>query len=118
MVSPPHTWVMANGNDASSMTWLLLPSLWVLHPDNDLLQDLVIFVMDSSIGQAAHDQAAAFRESVDVSQYSTLHLLFSRACTSITCRRLPAAAACLYFVRMYSVMLHEPCLRSTRQNGD
>jgi hypothetical protein len=30
-------------------------------------QDLVIFVMDSSIGQAAHDQAAAFRESVDVS---------------------------------------------------
>jgi signal recognition particle subunit SRP54 len=30
--------------------------------------DLVIFVMDSSIGQAAHDQAAAFRESVDVGQ--------------------------------------------------
>lgn len=29
--------------------------------------DLVIFVMDSSIGQAAHDQAAAFRSSVQVS---------------------------------------------------
>ena len=26
--------------------------------------DLVVFVMDSSIGQAAHDQAAAFRSSV------------------------------------------------------
>mmetsp|Transcript_11955 Transcript_11955/g.35795 ORF Transcript_11955/g.35795 Transcript_11955/m.35795 type:complete len:489 (-) Transcript_11955:354-1820(-) len=30
--------------------------------------DLVIFVMDSSIGQAAHDQAAAFRSSVQVGQ--------------------------------------------------
>ena len=28
--------------------------------------DLVIFVMDSSIGQAAFDQAQAFRQSVDV----------------------------------------------------
>lgn len=30
---------------------------------------LVIFVMDSSIGQAAHDQAAAFKDSVQVSHY-------------------------------------------------
>ncbi len=28
--------------------------------------DLVIFVMDSSIGQAAQDQAAAFKDSVQV----------------------------------------------------
>ena len=28
--------------------------------------DLVIFVMDGSIGQAAFDQAKAFRDSVDV----------------------------------------------------
>lgn len=35
-------------------------------------------MMDSSIGQAAHDQAAAFRESVDVSQQHLviLHVLF------------------------------------------
>lgn len=29
--------------------------------------DLVIFVMDGSIGQAAFDQAKAFKESVEVS---------------------------------------------------
>ena len=28
--------------------------------------DLIIFVMDGSIGQAAHDQAKAFKDTVDV----------------------------------------------------
>ena len=28
--------------------------------------DLIIFVMDGSIGQAAHDQAKAFRDTVEV----------------------------------------------------
>ena len=28
--------------------------------------DLIIFVMDGSIGQAAHDQAKAFKDTVEV----------------------------------------------------
>jgi signal recognition particle subunit SRP54 len=43
------------------------PSRPPLHQVADAVRpDLVIFVMDGSIGQAAFDQAAAFRESVDV----------------------------------------------------
>jgi signal recognition particle GTPase len=72
------------------MTLRMLSSLHAVkiqpccNDNNDLLQDLVIFVMDSSIGQAAHDQAAAFRESVDVSKHLIiLHSLFCQPCTHV-----------------------------------
>ena len=32
--------------------------------------DLIIFVMDGSIGQAAHDQAKAFKDTVEVTSVS------------------------------------------------
>ena len=39
---------------------------------------LVIFTMDGSIGQAAHDQAKAFKDSVEV------WCFFSHLCTAST----------------------------------
>lgn len=35
--------------------------------------DLIIFVMDGSIGQAAHDQAKAFKDTVEVRMSIALH---------------------------------------------
>ena len=38
--------------------------------------DLIIFVMDGSIGQAAHDQAKAFKDTVEVLALLTASLIF------------------------------------------
>ena len=44
----------------------MIPCLRLLQVASAVEPDLVIFVMDSSIGQAAQEQAQAFRESVQV----------------------------------------------------
>lgn len=46
---------------AASYGGLLLPQVAA-----QTQPDLIIFVMDGSIGQAAHDQAKAFKDTVDV----------------------------------------------------
>ena len=45
--------------------------------------DLIIFVMDGSIGQAAHDQAKAFKDTVDVRVFS--HPVFPGKQPSLFC---------------------------------
>ncbi|AQL00130.1 Signal recognition particle 54 kDa protein 3 [Zea mays] len=51
--------------------------------------DLVIFVMDSSIGQAAFDQAQAFKQSVSVEPISSLTYLVSFVLSRVAATKSP-----------------------------
>ncbi len=59
--------------------------------------DLIIFVMDGSIGQAAHDQAKAFKDTVEVLDLLPTSLLplpmpSNSSCTAWT---LPGCESCV-----------------------
>lgn len=70
--------------------------------------DEVIFVMDSMIGQAAHDQAKAFREAVDVGGLSPSLYRTSRCPPSFLCDRIP----CLSSVSFFHTSLPSVCVSS------